>query len=192
MEAQFINLTYLKKNTAISGNVDPAELLPHIQEAQDMHIQEILGSKLYKELVSAVYESIYGSPIVALTDKQKSLLDLLQPTLAYYTMYVALPFNMVKWKNKGLQKNSNPETGSSSAELREMQYLRENVMNSAKFYSDRVIKFLCNHSADYPSYNSQGTDPDIYPKTVNSFGFFLGSKGGLSDEYKRFLKKYIG
>ena len=192
MEAQFISLEYLKSNTAISGNVDPSELLPFITEAQNIYIQELLGTRLYNQLVEAVYNLNYASPVQALTNEQINLLNVIQPCLAYYTMYVSIPFTMIKWKNKGLQKGNNPETGSVSAELRETQYLRENILTSAKFYADRVATFLCNNSADYPFYTSQGTKADIYPKSTNSFGFYLGSSGELSDAEKSYLRKFIG
>ena len=192
MEAQFIDINYLKKNTSISGNVDPQELLPFITEAQDLHIQEILGSRLYNQLVEAVYNATYGSPVVPLTTAQTDLLNLIAPTLAYYTMYVALPFTMIKWKNKGLQKGANNETGNTSADLREMQYLRENVLNTAHFYADRVAKYLCNNNTLYPFYNSQGDKADIFPKSSNNFGFYLGNGNGLSQNEIDTLKKYIG
>lgn len=192
MEAQFISLEYLKSNTAISGNVDPAELLPFITEAQNIYIQELLGTRLYNQLVLAVYNLNYASPVEPLSQPQIDLLNIIQPCLAYYTMYVSIPFTMIKWKNKGLQKGANPETGSVSAELIETKYLRENILTTAKFYADRIVAFLCNHNEDYPYYNNQGSNADIYPKTVNSFGFYLGTSDELSDKDKDYLRKFIG
>jgi len=192
MDAQFIDINYLRKQTAIAGNVDATELLPFIAEAQSMYIQELIGTKLYEELIEAVYNSTLGSPVIPLTTDQINLLNKIQPSLAYYTMYVGMPFTMVKWKNKGLQKNSSNDTGGTFPELREMQYLRENVLNTAKFYADRITKFLCNYSELYPSYTNQGQNADIYPKSAGSMGFYTGNSNGLSDAEKQYLKSFIG
>lgn len=186
---QFISLEYLKTNTAISGNVDAAELTPFIQQAQDIYIQSLLGSRLYEELKDVVYSAMTYTAYT-MTQANTDLLALISPCLAYYTLVEALPFQLIKFKNKGLMKPSNPTTGSVSPELREMTYLRQHAKDTAEFYSQRIITFLCNHSEDYPYYSSQGTNADIYPtkKAYNGVGFSFGPKSELDyDVLRRWL-----
>ena len=186
-KSTFINEIFLKENTAISGNVPVEELVPFIKESQDSYIQDILGSALYNELDEAVF-NIGTTP---LTDDQKSLLNVIRPALAYWTMYVALPFQLIKWKGKGLQKNANPETGSSAPDLSELKFLQEKVMDRATYYSDRVSKYLCNNSELYPSYLNQGSDPDVYPQS-NEWGFYVPGIGNdPSQSEMDILRKYL-
>jgi len=42
----FIKIQDLKKNTVIDGNVDVDKLLPYVKIAQEIHIQNFLGTKL--------------------------------------------------------------------------------------------------------------------------------------------------
>ena len=184
---ELISTDYLKSNTAISGNVDVDNLKPFISQAQDIYIQELLGSALYNQILDEV--ELSGNSVSATT---ASLLALIAPCLAFYTLSLALPFQLIQIKNKGLVKNSNPATGAASAELREMTYLVENTNNTAEFYGQRIVKYLCNHSEDYPAYSNQGSDPDIYP-TNNSykggFGGFYSSQNNIDADA---LRKWLG
>ena len=42
----FIKVSTLKKHTILDGNVDVDKLLPYIKIAQEIHIQNFLGTKL--------------------------------------------------------------------------------------------------------------------------------------------------
>lgn len=187
--ANFIDLPYLKANTAITGNVDATELLPFIQEAQSVWIQDLIGTRLYEKLQNDI-AAVDASPSVALPATSLTLLNKIAPALSYYTLYTALPFIFLKLKNKGVMKNANPETGAQSASMQEVNFLRESVLGSAKFHGERVVTFLCNKSEDYPEYRTQGDDADIYPRgtAYDNFGIYTGPSKA---EFKE-LKKYIG
>ena len=47
-KALFIKRADLVKNTAISGNVDVDKYIQFIKLAQDIHVQNYLGTDLYK------------------------------------------------------------------------------------------------------------------------------------------------
>ena len=189
MRAQFITVDYLKSNTAITGNVDATELVPFLGEAQDVFLQDLLGTRLYEKLQDDIIAT-NASPVVPLPELSEALLNKIAPSLAHYTLYVALPFIFLKLKNKGVLKNASVDTGAQSASLQEVNFLRSNVLTSAKFHGERVVTYLCNHSEDYPEYRTQGTDADIYPRgtAYDNFGIYTGpSKTELQE-----LKKYLG
>ena len=45
------------KLTPINGNVDTDKITPFIKSAQDIHIQDILGTKLFEKLIDGVQNS---------------------------------------------------------------------------------------------------------------------------------------
>ena len=47
----FIKVSTLKKHTILDGNVDVDKLLPYIKIAQEIHIQNFLGTKLYDKII---------------------------------------------------------------------------------------------------------------------------------------------
>ena len=99
----FVSETYLKTITPTAGNIDVAELLPHVQETQDNRVQALFGSKFYNELIDNTH---------VLTADEEALLLITRPYLAWYIVYDALPFIHFKIKPKGLVKMTN-ETSPS-------------------------------------------------------------------------------
>ena len=49
-KALFISTTDLKRNTILNGNLDVDKVLQYISIAQEIHIQNYLGTKLYEKL----------------------------------------------------------------------------------------------------------------------------------------------
>ena len=50
MKALFISIADLKAKSIIDGNTDADKLIHQIEVAQDMHIQNYLGGRLYDKL----------------------------------------------------------------------------------------------------------------------------------------------
>lgn len=143
----FITETYLKSQTAIYNSVDVKDLLPHIVKAQDINVVNILGSELFNELKTAVTED-------TLTANQNELLGFLRPMIAHYTVYHAYPFVQTKFTAKGLvQKNGE---NSNTIDLKVMQYLRDEVKNTAEYYAQRVIDYLkdTDNVDKFPTYHN--------------------------------------
>ena len=51
-KALFITINDLKRKSIIDGNVDADKLIQFIEVAQDTHIQNYLGGKLYNRVAS--------------------------------------------------------------------------------------------------------------------------------------------
>ena len=113
----FISAEYLRENSIINGNVDSKLLEPYITMAQNIHIEAIVGTKLYNELVDDI-----GS----ITALNKTLLDdFIQPALIQWTMYEALPFINYKFTNKSVSTNNSDN--ADPVGLEEIHYLRESI-----------------------------------------------------------------
>jgi len=159
----FLSERYLKDNTAFNNAIEVSELLPHILTSQDIYIQPVLGSKFYNKLKSQV-ELEYTTP-GTLTADQIELLKLIRPALAHYTYYRALPFVYAKTRSKGVMKGET-ET-AKSVELDEMKYLRDDALNTAEFYTQRIQDYLCENGSKFPEYTN--SDNPISPNHTQSY-----------------------
>jgi predicted glycosyl hydrolase (DUF1957 family) len=157
MAVLFVNEDKLKSSTAINYNVDTAFLLPFLKIAQDKHLQIILGTKLYDKLQN----DIAGVADAALTGNYKILVDdYIQDAIIHYALVEALPFISFQIKNGSItQKNS--ENGTA-ATRQDVDYLVQKERDSAEFYGQRIVEYLCNDSSLFPEY-SQNTGADLNP-----------------------------
>jgi len=157
MAVLFVNEDKLKSSTAINYNVDTAFLLPFLKIAQDKHLQIILGTKLYDKL----QDDIAGVDGATLTGLYKTLVDdYIQDAIIHYALVEALPFISFQIKNGSItQKNS--ENGTA-ATRQDVDYLVQKERDSAEFYGQRIVEYLCNDSSSFPEY-SQNTGADLNP-----------------------------
>lgn len=157
MAVLFVNEDKLKSSTAINYNVDTAFLLPFLKIAQDKHLQIILGTKLYDKLQN----DIAGVEDATLTGAYKTLVDdYIQDAIIHYALVEALPFISFQIKNGSItQKNS--ENGTA-ATRQDVDYLVQKERDSAEFYGQRIVEYLCNDSSLFPEY-SQNTGADLNP-----------------------------
>lgn len=157
----FLSVDYLRDNTVINGNVDSEILEPFILLAQNVHIETIVGTKLYNDLIS---EIIAGSLSTA---NQTLLDDYLQPALLQWSLYESLPFINYKLTNKAVStKNSD---NSDAVELDELHYLRTTVKDVAEYMSERATKFLKTNETTYPLYLLNTECDEIRPNKTNYF-----------------------
>ena len=156
----FISEARLKSLTAVHANMEPDELLPFAVQAQDIYVQELLGTKFYNTLKTAVYD---GSE----TEDQRNLLNnYLGPMLANYAVYLALPSFNYKMKNKSVLNPSAEE--AQNVDLTELKYLRGTIKDSAEFYRERAREFLIDNEELFPDYVNYGVD-GMAPNKRNAY-----------------------
>jgi hypothetical protein len=184
--AIFIDEDYLKDNTPLGKNIAIEDLLPYAKTAEDKYVQEAIGTCLYNKLKSL----IEASPQVFNSYEQEILL-LIRDTLKWYICYDALPWIWLKPRNIGLVKQGgdNMEIASKS----DLDYQRNELLNNAVFYMNRVKGYLCDNGKYFPDYKcSCGNCSDIPPNERKSVSTPLGIDRDCGDEeYQRFYKKYI-
>ncbi len=146
----FISEGRLKAITAIDDNVEPDDLVPYVVQAQDIYIQDILGTTMYNSLKTAVSAS-------TLTDAETVLIDnYIAPTAANYALYLALPTLNYKIKNKSVLNPSSEESDNTT--LDEIKYLRQSVEDTAQFYAQRTIEYLNANDTEFPDYVNPDSD----------------------------------
>lgn len=177
----FISETTLKDRSLLQDNVDPKLIRPTIKQSQDMYIEPILGTGLYRELQTQI-------ELGTVTDLNKKLLD-------YYvtdclSWYVASEMTLVlgfKMTNKNvLRKTSENASDSSISELFD---LMSNFKSKAEWYAQRISDYLCENIVDYPLYNNPGSGSDIIHPNDSSYStsMFLGN---TERKYKSYSDMY--
>ena len=178
--ALFIDDQYLKDYTPIGQNIDPLQIYPFVEDSQDIYIQDLLGTPLYMDLTYKLYVgTTYSS-------SERTLVDLCSKALAYYTVYMAIPHLAIKIRNIGVARPTSDNTQPSTME--EMKYIREEVKNMAEFWSERIVRFLCENSTTYPLYKA--SSDDMYPSGGQYDSDIYLDDYSLSQAEIEFLKKY--
>ena len=147
----FISEARLKALTAIHENVEPEDLMPYVVQAQDIYVQDILGTKFFNYLKTTI------SAGTALSTAETTLVeDYISPAVANYSLYLAIPTLNYKFKNKSILNPSSEESLNTGFD--EMKYLRENVLDTAQFYMTRTQEYMCDNSSEFPDYTQPGSD----------------------------------
>ena len=163
----FLSVDYLRDNTVINGNVDSELLEPFILLSQNIHVETIVGTKLYNSIITSIEAD-------TLAGDNKTLIDnYIQPALIQWALYEALPFINYKLTNKSIATKSSDN--SEAVELDELHYLRTNVRDNAETMSERATKFLKNNTDIYPLFLDNIECDEIKPNKTNYFsGIILG------------------
>ena len=168
-----ISEDYIKTNSGLNDNVWGSYLTPAIREAQDIKLQQILGTPLYKSLIEKVENGAIRNddfkPYKTLLD------DYVQIYLMYQTISDLVPIIGVKLTNLGVVISNDEHLTNLSQSEREL--VQTYYSQRAEFYGKRLQEFLRDNSKDY---NELGECKDIHPtlNTVAETQLGLGGRGG--------------
>ncbi len=158
----FINRTDLVRNSIIDGNVDSDKYLPFLKLAQEIHVQNYLGTEMYNALTLAMPN--IDQPANA---RWKTLLDdYVVPMLIWFAQVDYIPFASYQIRNGGMFKHRSENSDTVSKE--EVDYLVEKARTNAEWYSRRFIDFMSFNQTTYPEYTSNIND-DINPSYDATF-----------------------
>ena len=158
--ALFIKRADLVKNTALSGNVDTDKFIQFIKLAQEIHIQNYLGTDLYDKISNHIIAGDLAGHYLSLVN------EYIQPMLIHFAMAEYLPFAAYTIANGGVYKHTSE--ASITAEKSEVDYLQSKARDMAQSYTRRFIDFMCENSGDYPEYTSN-TGSDVKPTKKSNF-----------------------
>ena len=158
--ALFINRTDLVKNSIIDGNVDTDKFIQFIKVAQQIDIQNLLGTDLYNKIGADIASGSLSGNYLSLTNTY------IQPTLIWFAQMNYIPFAAYQIKNGGVFKHSS-ET-AQNVDKNEVDYLVGKAREYANYYSTRLVDYLIFNDNLFPEYNSN-SDEDISPDTDTTF-----------------------
>lgn len=170
-EILLITEDYLKKYTSITDAVDPNIIRPAIYLAQDKHMTNYLGTDLMNKIKSDVSNGTITG------DYEILLNDYILKSLLWWTMVELYPSLLYKHDNGNLVSRQSEDT--TPVTKGEMESLKEAARENARYYTNRLVKYLCYNSSLFPEYTSN-TNDDINPDT-NPYG---KSNFLISDSYK--------
>jgi hypothetical protein len=165
MEALFITRDDIVRYTALNGNVDTDKFIQFIKIAQDIHIQNYLGTKLFQKLQADI---IAGT----LTGNYQTLVTTyVKPMLIHWGMVEYLPFAAYTIANKGVYKHSSEN--SENVDKNEVDYLLEKERSIAQNYTQRFIDYMAFNQTLFPEYRSNKNN-DIFPDSMNNnLGWYI-------------------
>ena len=159
-QALLISRKDIVKFTAMNGNVDTDKFIQFVKIAQDIHIQNYLGTDLLEKIeLDIISSSLTGSYLTLVTDYVK-------PMLIHWAMVEYLPFSAYTLANKGVYKHTSEN--ATNVDKEEIDFLIEKERNLAQYYTDRFISYMSFNNDSFPEYNSNSNE-DVYPDKDASF-----------------------
>jgi len=158
----FINRTDLIRNSIMDGNVDTDKFIQFIKLAQEIDVQQIIGTNMYDGLTTAIPN--IDQPANA---RWKTVLnDYVVPMLIWYAQASYYPFAAYQVRNGGVFKHrsENADTVSKT----EVDFLVEKARTNADWYSRRFIDFMAFNQTTYPEYTNN-VNNDLYPSNEATF-----------------------
>ena len=150
----FISEAKLKDSTAINLNVDVELLLPYVRQAQKLYVETKLGTDLTDKLKAEITAGTLAGAYKTLVD------DYIGDMLPNWAFYHAIPFLRFKIENGNIYSKTS-ETGNALS-TEEAQHLREEVRNTAEYYTERLIDYVTNNISSFPEYNTN-SGADVNP-----------------------------
>lgn len=153
-----VSTSSLKDYSIINSNVADELLSNAILEAQEVDLQQILGSKLYKKII----ELVKTNTIDTTTDYKYLLDEYCLKVIIYAATSRSAVYAHYKIMNKGTQvqnsDNSNPVS------IAELEYLRDEIKNTLEFFEKRLQDFLITNKDLYPEFEYCSCDGELNPQ----------------------------
>lgn len=159
-QALFITRNDLVKYTAVNGNVDTDKFIQFVKIAQDIHIQNYLGSDLFNKISQDIIDNNLTGDYLTLVN------DYIKQMVIHWAMVEYLPFASYSIANKGIFKHG--AENASNVDKNEIDFLIEKSRNLAQYYTDRFISYMSFNNNLFPEYYSNSND-DVYPDKNASF-----------------------
>lgn len=168
---QLIDVSTIKNQGFINPNVDDALIRGTIRIAQDMYLQELMGTNLYNDILTK-------KSLNTLSTIEQSLIDIqITPVIVWYTIHEGAFFNSFKFQNKGIEKMSGNVDSSAAANLQEIEAYQDKAKDRAEFYGQRLVGYLRSNTALFPAYlGNSFIQGDVFPqRTAYTSGIYLGN-----------------
>jgi len=163
--ALFVKREDIVRNTAMSGNVDTDKFIQFIKIAQEIHIQNYLGTELYNKISSDILASSLSGDYLSLVNTY------VQPMLIHFAMVEYLPFAAYTIANKGVYKHGSEN--SDNVDKEEIDFLIAKEQKIADYYTRRFVDYMSFHaSTKFPEYYTNNNE-DVYPDKDSYFSSWV-------------------
>lgn len=172
---------YFKTYSPIPNNYNWDDIVPFIPIAEEIWIVDILGRKLYKELLEQVSNN-------EVSGENSTLLLKLYPYLSMAIIYESMPFIAYSITEKGITKGKSENSEPiSNSELSNMQ----NHIRTELEVLKRMLKHFLNDNKEcFPLYDADGSDCNCNVNDCDAFALFIWNSERLDIENQRWLRYY--
>jgi len=163
-QALFVSRDEIVKFTALNGNIDVDSYIQWVKIAQDIHIQNYLGTKLFNKINDDIVAGTLAGNYLSLINVY------VKPMLIHWSMVEFLPFAAYTIANKGVYKHNSENSDTVSKE--EVDFLVEKERSIAENYTRRFIDYMSFNNSLFPEYNTN-SNADVYPGKESQFGGWI-------------------
>tara|TARA_R110002049_G_scaffold112652_2_gene262281 strand:+ start:168 stop:671 length:504 start_codon:yes stop_codon:yes gene_type:complete len=156
----------IKRYSPLSGNLDDDRLSSYVEVAQDIHLQDYLGTKLYDAIQAHALADTMPSDYTNLID------NYIKPMLMRWTLVEFIPFAPYNISNKGVFKGTSENAEIASRE--DLDRICDDYKVRALHYTKRLVDYLCDNSTKFPEYSTNiGSDMRPNKDTSTYGGLYL-------------------
>ena len=152
----FISEKYVKDNSVINENVDVKLIRPTIWDAQEQHIEEILGTDLYDDLLAKIESDTLNADETTLVNKY------IAEALRLWVVFEFVLIGEYKMRNKAVVKQNSEN--SQPLDYTENRYYRDYWRKKAEFKTERLVAYLCDNTDLFPKYLTNSDASDLHPR----------------------------
>ena len=157
--ALYVRPSDVFKNTFIQADLDDDKLIPFIESAQDLIIQNLLGQTFYERIDQLIFDARQSTPVTTngnidqpLFSNYKGLINNhLKRTTEQYSASLYLRYGGYTASNKGIFKYS--AANSQPADDADVSRLARQISEKGEFYAERMYDFLCQNAGLFPEWN---------------------------------------
>lgn len=169
-KALFVTIKDIKQKSIIGGTVDPEKIVQFVEVAQDTHIQNYLGGKLYNKMQELIINDTIDDSGNA--DYKYLLEAYIKPMLIWFTQADYMPFSAFQISNGGVYRHNSEN--SQLASMEEINMLTRSALETAEFYTRRFMDYMDFNSVLFPEYTSTANEEMHPDRDVNFGGIYLG------------------
>jgi len=152
----------LRQFTDVNDNLDTAFIKNAVREAQDIHLQRIIGTVLYQKLLSDIdSDTLTGAYLTLVT-------DYIQDFLLYATYYESLEAIYIRPRNNGLL-NATGGDNSQTVDRSLYEVKRQSVENKMQYYAERLVNYIIEQQNSLPELNENNFLYQQYPDYSNQY-----------------------
>lgn len=175
-KTQFFSSEFFKNNTIVDVNCDAKIINKAIIEAQDIYLEQYLGTALYRKIISDLNGSGLSGNYLTLRDSY--IIDV----LLHWTMYLLAPNQVWKWRNRSIDTESGENSTASAKD--DVVFLQSQCKNKAEAYAKKLTDYLCANQNLFPELQQNNTSDMKNPNhTSYTLPMYLGEDEDYKDRY---------
>lgn len=158
-----ISEEYLKQRSLINDNVDACYIAPAIIDAQEIHLQQLIGT----QLLSKIYTLVADEQLDANPNYKTLLEQYIQPYLVYEVQSEILTGLYAKIRNQGVVNYV--DTNTTQMTIADINFLKSDFKTKASFEADRMCKYIIANARNYPEWGRCESVADMHSDPTNSY-----------------------